>query len=120
MKLESIKTNGNECLSGSFITSTNDTNEIKFSRGEEKITLRFTFKEKEEKKVITTDNGITSDLIVSFELPLLNDTNQGFITPMLFATYDNGDQVYLNLWITKTSKPYVEVHYSVYEVKING
>jgi hypothetical protein len=116
IKIESIKVNGDECLSGSFIASVDDKNEITFSRDAEKIIIVFNFKEKEDKQVLTnfSGGGTGKDLTISIELPLLNDDSQGILRPMKFASFDNGDQIYLQLWIRKIAKPYVVIDYSIY------
>lgn len=117
MKVESIKVNGKDCLSGSFIASLDDKNEITFSRNPEKVTINFCFKEKEDKKIVTSFTGGGDDLTVSFELPLLSDESQGITRPMQFANFNNGDPIYIQLWISKITKPYIIVNYSIY---ING
>ena len=117
MKLKKIKVNGDECLSGSFIASIDDTNEIIFSRDLEKITINFSFKEKNDKKIVTSPVGGGNDLTVFFELPLLSDDSQGITRPFKFAKFDNGDEIYLQLWIRKIAKPYVEINYSIYVKK---
>lgn len=115
MKLDNIKTNGIDCLSGSFIGSIVDTtNEITFSRNQEKITINFCFKEKEDKKIMTRFEGGGNDLTVFFELPLLNDESQGITRPFPFANFDNGDQLYFQLWVRKIAQPYAEINYSIY------
>lgn len=119
MKIESIKVSGKECLSGSFIASTSDTNEITFSRDLEKITIKFSFEVKEDKKITTSSEGEGNNLTVILKLPLLADKSQGITHPMLFAKFDNLDEIYLQLWITKIAEPYVEINYSIYIKKVN-
>ncbi len=118
--MDKIKTGKFEIISsGSFITSEKDKSEILFKRKEEKITLKLIFKEKEEKKVDISSKGTKEDLTISFELPIIkNAFGEGFTNPIQFARFDNGDLLYLNLWIRRLSGPFQEITYSIYVEKI--
>ena len=114
--MNSIKIGKNNIISsGSFITSEKDTSEISFKRGNEKITLELIFKEKKEKKEVNTSSGGSKDdFIITFELPIIkNSIGEGLVNPMQFARFDNGDVLYIHLWIRKLNEPYVELVYSI-------
>ena len=116
VSLDKIKVNGDECLSGSFISSVDNRNEISFSRESERIIINFGFEEKENKKISTRfdGGGKDKDLIVSLEFPLLKDDNQGILRPIQIASFDNGDTISLQIWVNRIAKPYAVINYSIY------
>lgn len=119
--MDEIKIGEHEVISsGSFITSEKDISKISFKRGNEKITLKIIFKEKEDKKIDISGNGIKQDFTISVEFPLIkNSLGEGPTNPINFAKFDNGDLLYLNIWIRKINEPNVEIIYSIYVEKIS-
>ncbi len=111
-----IKVNGNDTLSGSFISSIDSRNEILFDNGE-LVRVIFTFNRNTKDMQIKpsfSGGGKDTELIVLLELPWLTDSSQGIVSPMELAKLDDGRLVSFQLWVRKIAEPYIEIVYSFY------
>ena len=105
--------------SGSFLTSQNDISTIPFKRENEKVTIELKFIDKDEQKVKIEHRGSKEDIVSSFEMPKIESTSgEGFANPIQFAAFDNGDLMYLHLWVRKLNRAYIKISYSIYVEEI--
>ncbi|MDP3698795.1 MAG: hypothetical protein Q8R47_04355 [Nanoarchaeota archaeon] len=111
---------------GSFITFNDNKNIISITRNNETVSFELIFVKDSSGKleVKITPKGTKQDFIL--ELTLLNfehPLGSGFTEPVPIAKFDNGDAIYLNLWIKKlaTTSPLREIIYTIYvEEKEDG
>ena len=102
--------------SGNFICFDNEPSIISFERETEKISLKLVFSPEQPKdKVEFNTEGSGDNLLITMTIPQIeNSLGSGLTKPIKLANFDNGDPIYLHLWVRKLAIMQLEVIYTIY------
>lgn len=100
-----ITTGGKKVYSnGSFITFDEKPSKIVIKRGKESVSFEFHFLDDHQEKADFEFNVNKSADELAIIVKLKNFNNQlgmGFTNPVSVAKFDNGDKIYMNVWVTR-------------------